>query len=120
MIKQVFTYITLIFTITACSSAPPLTGELAVFNWLQHANASEDAKQAISAQDFRLIAIASRGQAIPGIDANTARRAKQNCKVKYVQGLGDNKGKGEYTTWWQKALHYAKAYNRSIISYCVN
>lgn len=117
------TILALAITASACTVSPKLTGELAVFNWLQHANVEQDIKQAISQQDYRLIAIAGRGKAIPGLSLDIARNAKTRCNSKFVSGLGDNyrseKNKEEYKKWWQKARAYAEAYNQKIIEYCL-
>ena len=121
MMKKLTLTLTMALALSACSqSTTPLQGELAVFNWLQQANPQQDSQTAIAQQDYRLIAISGRGQALPGIDGNTANKAKLRCKTKFVQGLGDNKGQGEYKIWWQKAFDYAQQYNRAMINYCVN
>ena len=119
------TILALAISASACTIAPEapktkLTGKLAIFNWLQTANVKQDVKQAINNQDFRLIAIAGRGKAIPGIPLEQARQGKTACGSKYIGGLGDSYNKDkEYKNWWQKAREYAKAYNQKIIEYCL-
>ena len=89
-----------------------------VFNWLQNADVDKDIKAALNQQDFRLIAIAGRGRAIPGLNAEQAREGKAHCGSKFVSGLGDSYRK-DLKHWWQQARNYAKAYNLKMIGYCL-
>jgi len=108
----------LVTTIAACQPTTAIySGE---FAWLNHADIDNDIEQAIANKDYRLIAIAARGKALPGINAEQSQTAKRHCKLKYLKGLGDNKGKknSPQRQFWQTAYEYAKQFNLALISYC--
>ena len=115
----IMTFIALALLASACAVDDSKVKETPrVFNWLQNADVDKDVKTALNQQDFRLIAIAGRGRAIPGLSAEQARQGKAHCGSKFVSGLGDSYRK-DLKLWWQQARDYAKAYNLKMIGYCL-
>lgn len=97
------------------AALPP---ELAQFNWLLTADAAKDAKQAIANQDYRLLAISGRGSVLPGIAASQAKQVKQQCRYKFMSGMGDVIKGDVQRKWWKKGYQYAKDYNALVLGYC--
>lgn len=115
----IITIIALALLASACAVDDSKVKEIPrVFNWLQNTDVDKDVKTALNQQDFRLIAIAGRGKAIPGLSVEQAREGKTQCGSKFVSGLGDSYSK-DVKHWWQQARDYAKAYNLKMIGYCL-
>jgi hypothetical protein len=113
-------------TLTACQSrqqapvAESLTGDLAAFNWLQQADSVKDSKAAIAKQDHRLWAVNLRGVALPGIIKEKLEQAKQQCKYRFMPGMGDVLKSKQHRQWWKKGKAYAEAYNKIMIEHCLH
>ena len=87
--------------------------------WLADANPDKDAKSAIAAKDFRLLAISGRGLMLPGITESDKEKAKQQCGIRYMEGMGDVIKDKQYKQWWDKGKQYAQSYNTLVSAYCV-
>jgi hypothetical protein len=96
----------------------PLPKELKLLSWLGKADIDRDTTGAIQNKDFRLLAIAGRGMAIPGIEPEEQVKAKQLCKLRYMTGMGDVIVNEEHRAWWKKAQDYAAKYNQVMAGFC--
>jgi hypothetical protein len=103
---------------TTTDEPTSLTGELAAFNWLQQADSGKDAEAAIAKQDYRLLAINLRGVVLPGIAPDQLAQVKQQCKYRFLDGMGDVLTSKEQRQWWKKGKAYAEAYNKIMVGHC--
>ena len=86
--------------------------------WQQNADADADAAGAIEHGDLRLLAFATRGTSIPGIEPATGQRYTEQCGVRYLKGFGDVIRSENQLQAMTAAHAWAEAYNRLIIEAC--
>lgn len=87
--------------------------------WLKQANAQKDAQQGIGRGDKRLLAMATRGTHLPGIEPELASKAKSVCGVSYLPGSTDTVMGETHLKLLQIAEDYAADYNRIMITHCL-
>lgn len=87
--------------------------------WLQSANAEKDAQQGLDRGDKRLLAMATRGGHLPGIEPELASKAKSICGVRYLPGSTDTVLGKTHLQLLQAAESYAADYNRIMIEHCL-
>lgn len=88
--------------------------------WLKDADVEKDIKSFVVKGDFRLIAIANRGNTIIGLTESDDRALlTTQCGVRFLSGLGDTITPGEDKTWRDKALEYASAFNALMKDICL-
>jgi hypothetical protein len=100
--------------------AEPLSKAIEQLGWLTTADSNKDVKVAIANKDYRLLAISGRGTMLPGIVPEQAKRAKAQCGLHFMPGMGDSITNKEHKKWWQKGRDYATRYNVQMIKYCLN
>ncbi|WP_051302994.1 hypothetical protein [Psychromonas aquimarina] len=74
---------------------------------------TEDINSALQKKDYRLIARATRGLDIPGVDKALQLPLKESCGVKYLAEYGDT-----VTEEFKIAEQYAFKFNQAILPYC--
>ena len=87
--------------------------------WLQSADATKDAQQGLERGDKRLLAMATRGGHLPGIEPAMASKAKSICGVRYLPGSTDTVLGKTHLQLLQAAESYAADYNRIMIDHCL-
>jgi len=87
--------------------------------WLKQADAQKDAQQGLSRGDKRLLAMATRGSHLPGIEPELASKAKSVCGVRYLPGSTDTVMGETHLKLLQIAEDYAGDYNRIMITQCL-
>lgn len=91
------------------------------YRWLTSANVANDVASYSAQGDFRLIALANRGNTIVGLsESDNAENLKAQCGVRFLEGLGDVIKVGPEKQWRDKAVEYAKAYNTQMRMLCLN
>ena len=88
--------------------------------WVKQANAESDARDSLNRGDTRLLAMATRGSYIPGIDPEQSTKAKNVCGVRYLPGSTDTVLGDIHLKLLQAAEAYATAYNKIMIGHCLN
>jgi len=88
--------------------------------WVKQANAENDARDSLNRGDTRLLAMATRGSYIPGIDPEQSTKAKNVCGVRYLPGSTDTVLGDTHLKLLQAAESYASTYNRIMIGHCLN
>ncbi len=91
---------------------------LKALTWTESADVEADVQKAIANKDYRLFAIAGRGERMPGVDAKQMSDLKQRCGVKYLEGSTDAIRDDEHMQLLQKAYQYAEGYNQSMVRHC--
>ena len=87
--------------------------------WLQSADATKDAQQGLERGDKRLLAMATRGGHLPGIEPTLASKAKSICGVRYLPGSTDTVLGKTHLQLLQAAESYASDYNKIMIEHCL-
>ncbi len=87
--------------------------------WLKQANAQKDAQQGLNRGDKRLLAMATRGTQLPGIEPELESKAKSVCGVRYLPGSTDTVMGETHLKLLQIAEDYAADYNRIMITQCL-
>jgi hypothetical protein len=87
--------------------------------WLKSANAEEDAKEALKRGDKRLLAMATRGLNLPGVNAELSSKAKSVCGIRYLEGTTDMVQGDTHLQALKKAQKYASEYNQLILDNCI-
>ena len=87
--------------------------------WLQSADATKDAHQGLERGDKRLLAMATRGGHLPGIQPEMASKAKSICGVRYLPGSTDTVMGQTHLKLLQAAESYAADYNKIMIDHCL-
>jgi hypothetical protein len=119
MMKILFTTILLISAITGCAiGTSTLTGSEQKLQWLKDANPQQDAKKAIAAGDFRLMALPQRAIIIPGIPVDKMNKYELYCGVKLIEGVSDTVLNDGHLQLMKKAHQYALQYNAIIKPHC--
>jgi hypothetical protein len=86
--------------------------------WSQHADAEKDAGIAIAHKDFRLLAYATRGIIVPGIEQEKKALLSQKCGLRMLEGFGDVV-RSQAQLQAMKAMHdYAATYNKIVAEQC--
>ena len=88
--------------------------------WVKRANAENDARDSLNRGDTRLLAMATRGSYIPGIDPEQSTKAKNVCGVRYLPGSTDTVLGDTHLKLLQAAEAYATAFNKIMIGHCLN
>lgn len=88
--------------------------------WLQSADANKDAQQGLERGDKRLLAMATRGGHLPGIEPELASKAKSICGVRYLPGSTDTVMGQTHLQLLQAAESYAADYNKVMIEHCLH
>jgi len=83
--------------------------------YMQTANALNDAKVAISHNNFTLIGFDQRGLIIPGIKQQQIKQVQQRCKVARIDGMGDVVRSPEHLEHMKNVRRYSKTYNLEIL-----
>ena len=86
--------------------------------WVQTANAQEDAQAALDKKDFRLMAMAQRSTVIPGVDVQQSMKYELRCGVKFMDGVTDVIASDEHLRLMKLAHSYALQYNAIIKTRC--
>ncbi|CCQ12549.1 hypothetical protein PALB_34880 [Pseudoalteromonas luteoviolacea B = ATCC 29581] len=100
-------------SINESSPAPPQ------FAWLEGLDAQDEVAKHADSGDFRMIAIANRGQSLPGIAPLEQAQVKMQCGMRFVEGLGDTTTP-DSQAWRKKALEYAEQYNSAMHKRCMS
>jgi hypothetical protein len=87
--------------------------------WLHSADAAQDARQGLERGDKRLLAMATRGGHIPGIEPTMMSKAKSICGVRYLPGSTDTVMGKTHLKLLQAAESYAADYNQIMIQHCL-
>ena len=87
--------------------------------WLKNADAQKDAQKELERGDKRLLAMATRGTQLPGIEPELASKAKSVCGVRYLPGSTDTVMGETHMKLLQVAEDYAADYNRIMITRCL-
>lgn len=107
-----------------CQSTEPkpqsddLPKELKLLSWIHYADSDKDSATAIKNKDFRLLALSLRGAILPGIDIEKSDQVKQQCRYRFLTGMGDTIVNKEHRTWWRKGYNYAERYNKIMVKHC--
>lgn len=88
--------------------------------WVKQADAAKDARDSLARGDTRLLAMATRGSYIPGIDPELVTKAKNVCGVRYVPGSTDTVLGDTHLKLLQAAEAYATTFNKIMIDHCLN
>jgi hypothetical protein len=88
--------------------------------WVKQADAAKDAQDSLDRGDTRLLAMATRGSYIPGIDPERVTKAKNVCGVRYVSGSTDTVLGDTHMKLLQAAEAYATAFNKIMINHCLS
>ena len=112
--------ILLLASITAGCAADKLMNKYEQkLQWVQTANAQEDAQAALAKSDFRLMAMAQRSTVIPGVDAKQGMKYELKCGVKFMDGVTDVIASDEHLRLMKLARSYALQYNAIIKTRCL-
>ncbi len=87
--------------------------------WLQSADATKDVQQSLERGDKRLLALATRGGHLPGVEPDVASKAKSICGLRYLPGSTDTVTGKTHLQLLQAAEGYAADYNRIMIGHCL-
>ncbi|MGD8912976.1 MAG: glutamyl-tRNA amidotransferase [Candidatus Thiodiazotropha sp.] len=88
--------------------------------WLKDADPEKSAAEALTKGDKRLMAMATRGTTLPGIDTDLISKAKNICGIRYLEGSTDTVYGEIHLKLIQQASEYAAAYNRIVIEQCMD
>ena len=86
--------------------------------WVQTANAQDDAQSALAKNDFRLMAMAQRSTVIPGVDVTQSMKYELRCGIKFMDGVTDVITTDEHLRLMKLAHSYALQYNAIIKTRC--
>jgi len=98
---------------------PQEKGAVESLMWLKEADAQRDAQEGLKRGDKRLLAMATRGGHLPGIDPELVSKAKSVCGVRYLPGSTDTVTGETHLKLLQLAEDYAADYNRVMIKRCL-
>ncbi len=102
-----------------CATAPdPIDPYVQKLQWLDSADPQADANQAILQNDLRLLGLATRTVAIPGVRKEEAYKYEEACGVQLIEGISDVVRSDEHLRLMQKARSYALRYNAIIKTRC--
>ena len=87
-------------------------------SWNENSIAENDATRALANADFRLLAFATRGTDIPGIDASLRQAYRERCGIRFIEGFGDVVRSEKQLENMKLAREYAARYNAVIIAGC--
>ncbi|NQZ07902.1 MAG: hypothetical protein HRT35_12135 [Algicola sp.] len=108
--------------LSCCASTKPtsdqLPKELKLLSWVMYADSDKDAAEAIKIDDHRLLALSVRGAILPGISVEESDKVKQQCRFRYLTGMGDTIVNSEHRRWWRTGYNYAERYNKIMVKYC--
>ena len=105
--------------LAGCASSPePIDPYVQKLQWLDAADPQADAEQAIKQNDLRLLGLASRSVAIPGIQSEDLLKYEEACGVQLIEGISDVVRSDEHLRLMQKARSYALQYNAIIKLHC--
>ena len=111
--------ILLLASITAGCAADKLMNKYEQkLQWLETANAQQDAQTALDKLDFRLMAMAQRATVIPGIDGKQSMDYELKCGIKFIDGVSDVVTSDEHLRLMKLAYQYALQYNSIIKTRC--
>lgn len=117
MINRILSLL-LVLSLGACASNN-LTEPEKQLAWIRDANPEQDAKDAISRKDYRLMAMAQRNLVIPGVSQQDSRRYELRCGVNIMQGVSDVIRSPGHLELMKQAHNYALRYNAIIKLYCL-
>ena len=104
------------FFINACAMNSSFTPEHSLnVEYMQSANAINDAQTAISNNNFTLIGFDQRGLVIPGVKGDQVKSVQKNCLVQGINGMGDVVKSDQHLKQMKKVSAYSKTYNLEIL-----
>ncbi len=97
----------------------PATAEhLAALDWVKTANVEEDARAAQRRGDYQLLALAGRGEQLPGLPIERVEYLKQQCGVRYLSGSTDVIRDQAHLQLLLQVSNYAAQYNQLMVKDC--
>ncbi len=108
----------LIISLSACAGSN-LTEPEKQLSWVRDADPQQDAKNALSRGDFRLMAMAQRSLVIPGVKQQDSRDYELKCGVNIMQGVSDVIRSEGHLELMKMAHKYALRYNAMIKLHCI-
>ena len=108
----------LILLLTFAGMATPLVAQapdpVQMLRWVEKSNPVEDAKKAISTGDFRLLLVHGSRSWLPGVPPGKEDFFRSKFSTKVIEGTSDVVKNDEHFKLIDRAVAYAKAYNRYV------
>jgi hypothetical protein len=106
---------------TNSKAKPVLPKDRPALSWVQNADPLNDAEQAITVNDLRLLAFAGRVISLPGVDLtkHSIEELQQHCGYRTLKGTGDTLRVGKSTSLRSQAYDYAVIYNQKVLASCL-
>lgn len=109
----------LVIAMSGCATdSKALDPNVQKLQWLDAADPQADAQQAIKTGDLRLLGMATRSVAIPGVETDQILKYEMKCGVQLIEGISDVVRSDEHLRLMQKARSYALKYNAIIKTKC--
>lgn len=106
-------------TVAGCATETATLNEYAKkLQWVQEADANEDAEAALENKDFRLLALPGRGNIIPGVEPDKTNDYALKCGTRTVPGMTDAVQGEDHLRLLKMARQYAEDYNKVIKRAC--
>lgn len=110
--------VTAMGVISGCVSGSAMTDYEQQLQWVIDANPQQDAEAAMAKGDFRLMAMATRGITIPGVDNDLSAKYELKCGINRMPGVTDVIRSQKQMELIKKAHSYALKYNAIIKTRC--
>ena len=117
-VRQVIIIFLIAFFSSRICAMSPAPDSYTPPEWNEYANAEKDASIAVAHKDFRLLAYATRGIMVPGIEQDEKALLSQKCGLRMLEGFGDVVRSQEQLKKMRAFHDYVTAYNIIVAAQC--